>query len=212
MPRVVDHEERRKQIARTFQRHVAEHGLAATTFVRVAAEAGISVGLIQHYFASRDDLLVFVFTDFLRNRDERIAQHIAEGEAAQRPIREILGAALNELLPLDAQRTQELRITQHLHARALHDTAVAAVARRADKDLAVRAATAVRNGMHCGEVDEDVDADIAGARILAAIYGLSARLLLAGKGSRSRAPVAEILDPVLATVFTGRCQHYDRPA
>jgi len=212
MPRVVDHDERREQIARTFQRHVAQHGLAATTFARVAAEAGISVGLIQHYFASRDDLLVFVFVDFLRTRDQRIAQHIADGEAAQRPIREILGVALHELLPLDAQRTQELRITQHLHARALHDPGVATVARRADRDLEVRAATAVRNGKLCGEVADDVDPDVAAARILAAIYGLSSRLLLTGGRRRSRAPVAAILDPVLATVFTGRCQHYELPA
>lgn len=210
VPRVVDHELRRRQIAATFQRHVAAHGLEATTFARVAAEAGISVGLIQHYFVGRDELLVYVFSDLLRIRDERIASHITEGEARERPIREILGAALNELLPLDAQRTRELRVAQALQARSLCDPAVAAVVRRADRDLETRAATAVGNGKQCGEVAAEVDPDIAGARIVAAISGLSTRLLLMGRRRATQVPVAAILDPVVATVFTGRCRHYEK--
>jgi hypothetical protein len=111
-----------------------------------------------------------------------------------------------------AQRTQELRITQHLHARALHDPDVATVARRADRELLARTATAVRNGKLCGEVADEVDPDVAAARILAAIYGQSSRMLLTGQRSRARTPVVAILDPVLATVFTGRCQHYQTRA
>ncbi|MBQ1048143.1 TetR/AcrR family transcriptional regulator [Micromonospora sp. C51] len=212
MPRVADHDERRALIARTFRRHLVEHGLQATTFARVAAAAGISVGLIQHYFGSRDELLRFVYVDALRRRDERIAAHIAAGEAAERPIREIIATAVVELLPLDAIRVEEFHVTQNLVTQALHDQALAEVAARAHRDLHLRASIAVRNGKRCGEVDGDVDIDTAAARILATTCGLAASLILVGPDdpARRRAPADAVIDPVLAMTFTGRCRHYAR--
>ncbi|MFI7071230.1 transcriptional regulator, TetR family [Micromonospora sediminicola] len=212
MPRVVDHEERRTLIARTFQRHVLVHGLAATTFARVAASAGISVGLIQHYFTNRDELLRFVYLDALRRRDDRIVAHIAEGEAAERPIRDMLAAAVRELLPLDGTRTAEFHITQNLLTQALHDPEIAEVAVRADRDLHLRASVAVRNGKKCGEVEPDVDADTAAARILATAHGLAIRLALTRPptATASTGHVDAVLGPILAAVFTGRCHHHDR--
>lgn len=37
---------------------VAEHGFAETTVERICAAAGVSRGLISHYFAGKDDLLI----------------------------------------------------------------------------------------------------------------------------------------------------------
>ena len=209
VPRVADHDERRALIGSAFQDHVARHGLAATTFARVAVAAGVSVGLIQHYFANRDELLRFVYVDVLRRRDDRIAVHIAEGEAAERPIRDILLAAVEELLPLDETRSREFALTQNLLAQALYDPRIAEVSARADHDLHLRASIAVTNGKECGEVDAAVAADVAATRILATAYGLAVRIAVAGTGSTGSA--GDVLGPVLATVFTGRCHHHDRP-
>lgn len=213
MPRVADHPARRAQIARAFRQHLVHHGLQATTFARVAALAGVSVGLIQHYFGTREALLEFVFNDALRDRDDRIALHIAEGDAADRPIRDILTTALRELLPLDAVRTEELHLRQTLVTLALHDPSAARIARRADDALQVRATIAVRNGQTCGEVAGTVDPEPAAARILATAHGLGTRLALLNRadarGSASEEHLAAVLDPVLSGVFTGRCRHDD---
>ena len=56
---------------------MAEHGFAATTYARVAAAAGISVGLIQHYFADRHELLNYAYDDLIRRRDSRIDAVVA---------------------------------------------------------------------------------------------------------------------------------------
>ncbi|MEV4711263.1 TetR/AcrR family transcriptional regulator [Micromonospora sp. NPDC049374] len=212
MPRVADHDERRALIARTFRRHLVKHGLQATTFARVAAAAGISVGLIQHYFGSRDELLRFVYVDALRRRDDRIAAHIAEGEAAERPIREIIATAVVELLPLDEIRVEEFHVTQNLVTQALHDQALAEVAARAHRDLHLRASIAVRNGKRCGEVDPGVDVDTAAARVLATTYGLAANVILVGPDdpARRREHASAVIEPILAGTFTGRCRHYAR--
>jgi AcrR family transcriptional regulator len=215
MPRVADHDQRRGLIASSFQQHLVQHGLAATTFARVAAEAGVSVGLIQHYFGSRDELLGFVYADALRRRDDRIALHIAEGEAAERPIRDMLAAAVRELLPLDETRVREHHVTQNLLTQALHDPAVAEVAARADRELHRRAAIAVGNGKLCGEVEAGVDPDIAADRILATTRGLAALVVPTPVGDHGgpvgrERRVSAVLDPVIAAVFTGRCRHHDR--
>ena len=208
MPRVVDHDQRRALIARTFQQHLVRHGLQATTFARVAAAAGISVGLIQHYFGTREELLRHVYGDALRSRDERIAVHIADGEAAERPIRDILATAVRELLPLDATRVVEFHVTHNLLTQALHDPVLAEVAAGAHHALHLRAAAAVGNGKECGEVEAGVDPDLAAELILAAAHGLATRLALA-RVDRPDELVPGVLDPVLRTVFTGRCRHHE---
>ena len=57
MPRQVDHQQRRTEIAYAVWAVIAEDGLDAVSLRRVAAEAGISLGRVQHYFASKEELL-----------------------------------------------------------------------------------------------------------------------------------------------------------
>ena len=45
------------QLAHAVWATISEHGIQGTTMRRVAAVGGVSVGRIQHYFASREELL-----------------------------------------------------------------------------------------------------------------------------------------------------------
>ena len=58
MPKRVDHEVRRRQITGAVCRITLRGGLASATFREVAAEAGVSVRLVQYYFGSKDDLML----------------------------------------------------------------------------------------------------------------------------------------------------------
>lgn len=207
VPKIVDHDQRRAEIARAWQHHVADHGFAATSYARVAGAAGISVGTIQYYFADRQALLEHGFADLVRSRDRRIDARVVEGEAAHRPIREIIDAALLELLPLDDERLREHRVTQQLRVEATQDPTLARLAADAHRGQHLRVRTAVDNGTRCGEVERGVDPDVAATRILAATLGLAGIVALPG------APTApnphDVLDPVVATVFTGRCRQHD---
>lgn len=201
----MDHDQRRGAIATAFRRHVAEHGLPATTFARVAASAEVSIGQVQHYFSDRADLLRFAYAEGLARTDARLSDVIARGEQEQRPIREILDAALRHLLPLDEHRAQEAAVALCLRVTALHDPSLAAVATATDQDRHARIASAVANGKHCGEVAADVDPALAASRILATVNGLASRMTY---DPSSRDEVDAVLPPVLATVFTGRCHHW----
>ncbi len=202
----MDHDQRRRVIAAAFRRHVAEHGLPATTFARVATAADVSIGQVQHYFSDRADLLRFAYAEGLAQTDARLSDVIARGEREQRPIREILDSALRHLLPLDEHRAEEATVALCLQVSALHDPALAEVASTTDRDRHARIATAVANGKHCGEVATEVDPALAASRILATVNGLAGRMTY---DRSSRSEVDAVLPPVLATVFTGRCRHWD---
>jgi AcrR family transcriptional regulator len=58
MPKQVDHRERRREIALAVIRLAGERGLQGVTFREVAAEAGVSVALVQHYFGTKENLLI----------------------------------------------------------------------------------------------------------------------------------------------------------
>ena len=52
--------ERRQQLIDAAMSAIAEHGLSGTTTAVVARRAGVSVGLVNHHFASKDNLLASV--------------------------------------------------------------------------------------------------------------------------------------------------------
>lgn len=58
MPRTVDHEQRRAEIVLALWRFISRHGIDQVSLRKVAAEADVSVGRIQHYFGTRDALVL----------------------------------------------------------------------------------------------------------------------------------------------------------
>lgn len=96
MPKVVDHAERRRAIVDACLRLVARDGLAHTTTREIAREAGVSHGIIAHYFESKQDILRAALQQSYENVAERIARRVAglDGAAALRE-------ALLESLPED---------------------------------------------------------------------------------------------------------------
>lgn len=59
MPKKVDRHERRTLIADALMRVAARQGLEAVSLRHVAAEAGVSPGMVQHYFRTKDEMMAF---------------------------------------------------------------------------------------------------------------------------------------------------------
>lgn len=208
MPKIVDHAERRRAIADAFRRVLGERGSAAATFARVAEEAGVSVGTIQHYFADRADLLVSAHRYDGEAMLARVDARVVIGEAEHEPIAAMVMAGLEELLPLDEARRLEGVVRLHLTAAATHDAALAELAQEVAAGWEERLRQAVLNGVECGEVASGVDAEVAARRLVATAYGLATGMVLTG-GDASAS--TDVHAPVVATVFTGRCRHHDDP-
>lgn len=97
MPKIVDHEKRRDEIALVACRVVAEGGFDQATIVRIAREAGYTTGMVAHYFDTKQDIIIAALRLMLRRIDERL-QRNSESE------RPDLLALLTEMLPVDEER------------------------------------------------------------------------------------------------------------
>src|SRR5690606_5279156 len=58
MPRIVDHAERRAQIVMALWMVIAERGIEGVSLRTVAAAADVSMGRIQHYFGTKEALVL----------------------------------------------------------------------------------------------------------------------------------------------------------
>jgi AcrR family transcriptional regulator len=213
MPRTADHELRRTQMAEAVHRLIAHDGLDAATMAAVAREAGFSVGLVQHYFKSKDELLLFAYERMTADQLGRVARLVEEGEAGQQPIRAILKRCMPQLWPLDQTRRGEYRVSRVFHARALDNPTIAEVGRRTATIVRAQITRAVTNGKECGEVKQATDAELAAVELAALIEGLADDLYREPElplGERTMHQTADaILESRLTALFPGQCRHYD---
>ena len=97
MPKIVDHEKRRDEIALVACRVVAAHGFDQATIVRIAREAGFTSGMVAHYFDTKQEIIVAALRLILRRIEERLTP------PAQASSTDLL-TVLTEALPIDEQR------------------------------------------------------------------------------------------------------------
>lgn len=118
MPRLADHAERRRQITDAVRRVIAREGLAAATFQTVAAEAGISVRLVQYYFGTKRDFLLATHRAVAEDAGARFQVRVA-GLGADAAPRDVVRAVLAELLPTDAARRADAVVLDAFHSASL---------------------------------------------------------------------------------------------
>jgi AcrR family transcriptional regulator len=104
MPKLVDHEERRRLIAQATWRVISRDGVRAASVRTVAAEAGLSTGALRHYFDDHASLLLFAARHSLELMAVRVFAYLSRADAEPRAT---VQACLEELLPLDEQRAAE---------------------------------------------------------------------------------------------------------
>jgi TetR/AcrR family transcriptional regulator, transcriptional repressor of bet genes len=97
MPKIVDHEQRRDQIALVACRVVAENGFDQATIVRIAREAGYTTGMVAHYFDTKQDIIIAALRLILRRIEERLTKPSGDTPAD-------LLTLLSEALPIDEHR------------------------------------------------------------------------------------------------------------
>ncbi|AUI58755.1 TetR/AcrR family transcriptional regulator [Amycolatopsis sp. BJA-103] len=168
MPKRVDHEERRRQIAAAVRRIAADRGLEAVSLNEVAAEAGISKGFVQHYFASRDDMLRYAATTLRGGVEERIAT------AGEPGVRDLLVA----LLPLDDAARNGALVANAFLVRALKDPEIAGHFRTGHGQLRDAVAAMLSAARDDGALVSTVDPRAEAVSLLALVSGLGDAVLL----------------------------------
>ena len=188
MPKVVDHDARRREITGALWRLAAREGLEAASLASVAAEAGVSKGRVQHYFASRDELLAFAASALRERLGARVRAKVA---AAGEDPRAVVRALLAGLLPLDEEGRADALVGSAFLVRAIADPAARAQLRTGEEEILA----ALTDGLAALPGVRDPRAE---AEVLHALVGGLADSLLVERHTPDSA--LEVLDHHLAAL------------
>jgi TetR/AcrR family transcriptional repressor of bet genes len=100
MPKIVDHAQRRDEIAHVACQVVANYGFEQATVARIARAAGYTTGMVAHYYESKQAIILAALRLILFRIEERLTREREDGEAD-------LLEVLSEALAIDAQRFTE---------------------------------------------------------------------------------------------------------
>ncbi len=129
MPKLVDADQRRGELAEAAARVIARSGIDGASLREVAAEAGWTTGALVHYFANKRELLAFTLQASL---DRRRARHADRADfAPEHALRTVLADAL----PTSPETTCHWIVTLAFAGQASADPELASIQRAAYLDF-----------------------------------------------------------------------------
>lgn len=166
MPRIVDHDERRRQIAEALLTVAARDGHERVSSRAVAAELGVATGALWHYFDGFDDVVRAAAAEVTRRTDERIATATQGLRGLPR-----LHALMREVLPIDELTRSEARVVVGFWGRVatLAETPDAGAPTLATWQDSIR--SALGEAVSDGELTPDTPQDAVMALLRSITYG-----------------------------------------
>jgi len=183
MPKVVDRDEQRREIAAQASKWIAKRGLETLSLRNVAAAHGCSKGMVQHYFTDKEELL---FGALLHVTDEYEARALEATAGTAGLVR--IERRFAVILPLNEALRDEWVVRLAFYARA-------ALVPRMQRYLHDHVGNALRRGMRelrdCqreGEVLSGLNLVRAYRTIMASVTGIAVSEVVS---PRSVAPTAQ---------------------
>ncbi|WP_020497959.1 TetR/AcrR family transcriptional regulator [Sciscionella marina] len=105
MPKIIDHDQRRREIIEVAKQLIIEGGFDAATMRSIAAAAGFANGALKRYFPSKDSIVAATFQSVLAEMSERMGD-TDPALSSQESLRHYVEAAL----PLDEYRIASARV------------------------------------------------------------------------------------------------------
>ena len=196
VPKRVDHQARRLAIAEAIFAVIGSRGLEAVSLRDVAAQAGVSMGAVQHYFDSKEEMLLFALGHM---RDRALARMHAELAAIGEPTaRETTKAAARAMLPIGEQGRQEAIVAGAFYSVATVHPAYAGPLREGYQRLLAVSRQSLAAAAQAGELPASVDTEREAAMLFFLIQGLVGPVLI---GILSPAEALELLDHQLDRIF-----------
>ncbi|HLU34468.1 MAG TPA: TetR family transcriptional regulator C-terminal domain-containing protein [Thermomicrobiales bacterium] len=170
-------ETRRKMIAEAVLAIAAREGLDGATVRDVAAEAGVSAGMVQHHFRTRDEMLRFACEFMVERTRGRIGELTGSMTEPVSP-RMVLGAMFHEMLPLDDERRNGVRVWMAFLARAVVEPELEAFMRETHIGTHAAIVRLLREAETAGELRPGIDIEKAAMGLFATADGLVSHVLL----------------------------------
>jgi AcrR family transcriptional regulator len=193
MPKIVDHEDRRRELAEAAWRVIIKHGLDGATTRLIAKESGYSAGVLAHYFESKDEILLEALRISHENIERRVPQVIEGREGL-----DALRAFCLDILPTGEQQVRETHLEMSFWSRALVKAELLAVQRAESSRWRRVLQSLVEAAQRTGEIG-DFDPRIVAVNLSALMDGLSIYALLY-PDRFGKPELVRMLDAFLATL------------
>jgi AcrR family transcriptional regulator len=180
VPKRVDHEERRRALTEALLRIASTRGLQAVSMREVAAEAGVSLRVVQYYFTDKRTLMASGLAELVARMDRRVRGRAA-AIGTGLPPRTVFEVVLSSVLPTDeGSRLDQLAWTAY-YAAGLTDpegtAGLTADGLRGPNALETHLAGVLRGAQQAGAVDPGRDPRAEVVALLAMANGLTSSVL-----------------------------------
>ena len=179
-------------------RLAATEGLESVSLRHVAAEAGISMGRVQHYFRTKADMLAYAYEHQSRLHEQRVVERL---RAATQPpsVRDIVRTVMLEIIPTDEPSRASWLAGIAFFIRAMSDPRMAAVVARGGPELVEFFAVQLDRARAAGELAPGVDPRQEAGVLWALIDSQATGIVL---GSHTPEEAVTTVDYHLDRVFT----------
>jgi AcrR family transcriptional regulator len=176
VPRHADHDQRRAQLTAALLRIASTRGLQAVTMREVAAEAGVSLRVVQYYFTDKATLMTAGLAELAGRLDRRVrARAAAAGEGL--PVRQVLEIVVGSILPSDDAARDDALAWTAFYAVALTDPTLGAGGRNHPDALEDWLTARLERAQAEGEAPSGLDARTEVVLLLALANGLTSSVL-----------------------------------
>jgi len=176
VPKLIDHDSRRHEIAHAVWRIVLRDGVSAVSIRDVAAEAGLAVGSVRHVFGTKAELLEYSMALVHARASERVAKHFSVKDP-----RKCAEAVLGELMPLDDERRMDMAVNMAVVAESPSHPALRRVALDAQQAVADACAAVLARLYNEKLIRPDADLAYETQRLHALVDGLALHALTADR-------------------------------
>ncbi|MFD0556580.1 TetR/AcrR family transcriptional regulator [Stackebrandtia endophytica] len=180
MPKIVDPEERRREITRAVFRLVERSGIEAATLRNIADEAGLAIGSVRHYFTNHAAVMDFAMRELTEQTSRRVLAHVDRitKDTSPHDRRLLAESILAEFLPLDDQRRTETRAWLDFLTAARTRPELRSHAERLHNGLRTVVRRLLGRAMDGGTISADLDIELETERLAALLDGLTTAMVL----------------------------------
>jgi len=206
VPKEVDHEQRRNELADAVIRVVAAGGVGSVTMSRVAEESGWSTGVLNHYYEGKRDLLVGALKRALHLIVMRMQESSTDADVVT-----ALAGMLVQLLPVDETRVGFARVWLSFCGEALMIDDIRKYLASGDESWRGEISQVIRRGQADGVFAADCDPDWAADALAALVDGLSTRVIMRDESMTIPAADRTVREWIAALVMTRGAPPVSRP-
>jgi AcrR family transcriptional regulator len=177
MPRIVDRDKKRSEIAQKAIEVLAKRGFQATTIQEIADAAGLGKGTVYHYFKTKEEILSAVSEEILHEMERSFGAALLR---IDKPM-EKLSALIEEALHVTEDVEYLFIVYTELwlmNLRGDHYNDYMSVIKNLHEDLKKLTAGMIDEGKKQGLWDKDTDSDALAAYLVASFDGVIAHYMM----------------------------------